>query len=169
MGNRYCYLTESAFFVPPLSHTQLASDQDTVSWIGLEQEDMREPTRKGAASLQVAVLFSEGRRQSFLKILIPNVVQLAARRSGAASRYNQAAGICDDNCDLHDSAAALPSIWDNYSAEGYVVPHVKSSIDMDARRREIRLGTIPVGYEYGDGMFSFLMRNMQGYLTKKWV
>jgi hypothetical protein len=48
-----------------------------------------------------------------------------------------------------------------------VVPHVKSSIDMDARRREIRLGTIPVGYEYGDGMFSFLMRNMQGYLTKK--
>jgi hypothetical protein len=48
-----------------------------------------------------------------------------------------------------------------------VVPHVKSSIDMDARRREIRLGTIPVGYEYGDGMFSFLMRNMQGYLTKR--
>jgi hypothetical protein len=48
-----------------------------------------------------------------------------------------------------------------------VVPHVKSSIDMDARWHEIRLGTIPVGYEYGDGMFSVLMRNMQGYLTKK--
>jgi hypothetical protein len=48
-----------------------------------------------------------------------------------------------------------------------VVPRVKSSIDMDARRREIRVGTIPVGYEDGDGTFYFLMRNMQGYLTKK--
>ncbi|KAM0912755.1 hypothetical protein ACQ4PT_012576 [Festuca glaucescens] len=32
-----------------------------------------------------------------------------------------------------------------------VVPHAQSSIDMDARRCEIRLGTIPVGYEDEDG------------------
>ncbi|XP_071675447.1 uncharacterized protein [Lolium perenne] len=43
-----------------------------------------------------------------------------------------------------------------------VVPHVKSSIDMDARWHEIRLGTIPVGYEYGDGSIPNSEDNLRG-------
>jgi hypothetical protein len=37
-----------------------------------------------------------------------------------------------------------------------IIPRAQSSIDMDARRREIHLGMIPFGYEDEDGMFYFL-------------
>lgn len=71
----------------------------------------------------------------------------------------------DDGIAFSISVADLP-IGVSFVLRADVVPRAQSSIDMDARRREIRLRKLPVGYEDEDGMFSFLTRDMQGYLTK---
>jgi hypothetical protein len=54
------------------------------------------------------------------------------------------------------SLADLP-IGMSFVLHAEIILRAQSSIDVDARSREINLGMIPDGYEDEDGMFSFFL------------